>query len=79
MKKQDEDASVNLDGLSETSKRAVRSHLLEGIVPDAALLEDLRQLDSGVITLEELKAQGVARILKTTAIAQSVVPKVITG
>ena len=62
MKNPNENATVSLEGLSETSKRAMNSNMLEGILPDAALVEDLRQLDSGAISLQEMKERGIARI-----------------
>jgi hypothetical protein len=64
MKKQDENERVNLDGLSDTSKRAIRSNMLEGILPDPVLVEDLRQFEQGKITLQQMKEKGLARILE---------------
>ncbi len=61
-----ENKPINLDGLSEVAKRAVISNLLEGIIPDDALLEDLRQVDRGELTLQEFKEKGITRILGKT-------------
>jgi len=66
MNKLNENETVDLEGLSEMSKRAINSNMLEGILPDATLVEDLRQLDSGAISLQEMKEKGIARIIGTT-------------
>ncbi len=64
MKKYPPSENINLEGLSDISKQAIRSNMLEGISPDPELLKDLRELESG--TISRLKERGLNRILGTT-------------
>ncbi len=64
MTQSDEDKILSLEGISEIDQRAIKSNLLEGIIPDAALLEALRCVNRGEMTREDFKKRGVVRILK---------------
>ena len=70
MQPDDDNEIINLDGLSKISKRAISSNLLEGILPEAELIEILRQVDNGTITLQEAKEKGLAHILETPSLNQ---------
>ena len=76
MKQHDDNEIINLDGLSEISKRAISSNLLEGILLEAELIEILRQVDNGTITLQEAKEKGLAHILETPPLNQKAADKV---
>ena len=56
--------AIDLSGLSEKSKRAIRSNLLEGgIIPSKEELDALRQLDANKVDLATFKKEGIERIL----------------
>ncbi|MBA2651880.1 MAG: antitoxin VbhA family protein [Tatlockia sp.] len=52
---------VNLEHLSEQSKRALANLNLEGIKPTPALLADMKQLDNGLITEEQFLQRAINR------------------
>lgn len=52
---------INIDLLSDNSKRALVSLSLEGITPSPALLADLQLLDSGQLSEEEFLKRAIAQ------------------
>jgi len=53
---------VDLSGLSQGSRDAMVTHILEGMIPDPELIATLRLVDAGKIDLEEFMRREHARI-----------------
>lgn len=61
MRKSSHQYPVKPEHLSEQSKRALANLHLEGIKPTPALLEDMKQLDNGLITEKQFLQRAINR------------------
>ena len=61
-KKRDEYEGVDLSGLCESTRQAMITHILEGMIPPKEMLDNWRLYDAGKIDRETLLARENARI-----------------